>query len=191
MGFAYGLFMCLWPGPRLAVATIEKTCRLREDEEKQCMKGKMMMNEEDDDDDDNRIFLGFLLSANRGVFATSCDAVNLFCDVVWIYIRPLENIEAVNPTLHDILSHLQPMAKYWTANSIIGKLLLAATSYYIWIEHNNRLFKNVKRAPEELRDIIMVTVRLKLMTFRFKNTTTVTHMLELWKMPESFRLYGC
>ncbi|GKC46147.1 reverse transcriptase zinc-binding domain-containing protein [Tanacetum coccineum] len=103
-----------------------------------------------------------------------------FSSQVWIYIRPLENMEAVNPTLHDILSHLQPMAKYQTTNSIIGKLLLAATSYYIWIECNNRLFRNVKRAPEEIRDIIMVIVRLKLLAFRFKNTIVVTRMLELW-----------
>ncbi|GJS75840.1 zinc finger, CCHC-type containing protein [Tanacetum coccineum] len=30
-------------------------------------------------------------------------------------------------------------------------------------------FKNIRRSPEEIRDIIMVTVRLKLITFRFKN----------------------
>ncbi|GJV01909.1 retrovirus-related pol polyprotein from transposon TNT 1-94 [Tanacetum coccineum] len=32
------------------------------------------------------------------------------------------------------------------------------------------LFKNVKRTPEELRDVIMVTVRLKLLSFKFKNS---------------------
>nr|GEZ40144.1 hypothetical protein [Tanacetum cinerariifolium] len=30
-------------------------------------------------------------------------------------------------------------------------------------------FKNIRRSPKEIRDIIMVTVRLKLITFRFKN----------------------
>ncbi|GJS35334.1 hypothetical protein Tco_0533716 [Tanacetum coccineum] len=110
---------------------------------------------------------------------------------VWLYIRHLANMEAVNPSLQDIITHLQPIARQRTASSIVGKLLLAASSYYIWIECNNRLFKNAKRSPEELRDSIMVTVRLKLMTFRFKNTANVTRMLDRWKMPKSFRLYGC
>ncbi|GKB93677.1 hypothetical protein Tco_0979814, partial [Tanacetum coccineum] len=110
---------------------------------------------------------------------------------VLLYIRHLANMEVVNPSIQDILTHLQPIARQRTANSIVCKLLLAASSYYIWIERNNRLFKNAKRSPEELRDSIMVTVRLKLMTFRFKNIANVTRMLDRWKMPKSFRLYGC
>nr|GEU39555.1 hypothetical protein [Tanacetum cinerariifolium] len=70
-----------------------------------------------------------------------------------------------------------------TARSMFGKLLLAATSYFIWLERNNRVFKKVKRSPEDIRDIIMVTVRLKLITFRFKNTTMVNKLLSKWKMP--------
>ncbi|GJT58261.1 hypothetical protein Tco_0993315 [Tanacetum coccineum] len=64
-----------------------------------------------------------------------------------------------------------------SAVSVIKILLLAASSYYIWIEQNNRLFKQLKRYSEELHDIIMVTVRLKLLTFRFKNTTKVNEFL--------------
>ncbi|GJS44920.1 zinc finger, CCHC-type containing protein, partial [Tanacetum coccineum] len=47
-----------------------------------------------------------------------------------------------------------------------------------------------RRSPEELRDAIIVTVRLKLLTFRFKNTTAVQDILARWKMPSSFRLYS-
>ncbi|GKA51069.1 hypothetical protein Tco_0744265 [Tanacetum coccineum] len=110
---------------------------------------------------------------------------------VWLYIRHLPNMEAFNPSIQDILTHLQPIARQRTASSIVGKLLLFAFSFYICIERNNRLFKNAKRSPDELCDSIMVTVRLKLMMFRFKNTTNVTRMLDRWKMPKSFRLYGC
>ncbi|GJT02982.1 homeodomain-like protein [Tanacetum coccineum] len=52
------------------------------------------------------------------------------------------------------------------------------------------LFKNNRRTPEELRDAIVVTVRLKLTTFRFKNKAEVHSLLSLWKMPTSFRFYG-
>ncbi|GJV17974.1 protein LAZ1 [Tanacetum coccineum] len=52
------------------------------------------------------------------------------------------------------------------------------------------LFKNNRRTQEELRDTIVVTVHLKLTTFRFKNKVEVHSLLSLWKMPTSFRFYG-
>ncbi|GJV95770.1 putative reverse transcriptase domain, reverse transcriptase zinc-binding domain protein [Tanacetum coccineum] len=108
---------------------------------------------------------------------------------VWQYVRPLAGMEMVPPSSRDILMHLQPMAHRRTAKSVIGRLIFAATSYFIWLERNNRMFKNERRSSEELRDIIMVTVRLNLLTLRFKNTTMVT-LLSRWKMPKTFRLYG-
>ncbi|GJZ58423.1 uncharacterized mitochondrial protein-like protein, partial [Tanacetum coccineum] len=59
----------------------------------------------------------------------------------------------------------KPMAHRRTAKSIIGRILVVVASYFIWVEHNNRMFKNVRRPPEEIRDLIIVTVRLKLLTF--------------------------
>ncbi|GJV97794.1 MEI2-like protein 1, partial [Tanacetum coccineum] len=66
-----------------------------------------------------------------------------------------------------------------TALSVFGKIILAASSYYIWLERNNILFKKGKRSPAEIRDIIMATVRLKLITFHFTKTAMVTHLLSL------------
>ncbi|GJV78780.1 hypothetical protein Tco_1514650 [Tanacetum coccineum] len=109
---------------------------------------------------------------------------------VWRYIRDLAAMDNVLPTMHDILLYLRHMANKRTVHSIFGKIILAASSYYIWLERNNRVFKNVKKTPEDIRDIIMVTVRLKLLTFRFKNTTMVNQLLSRWKMPINFRLYG-
>ncbi|GJT67491.1 putative reverse transcriptase domain-containing protein, partial [Tanacetum coccineum] len=77
----------------------------------------------------------------------------------------------------------KPMGSKRTARFIFGKLIVAAAAYFIWLERNNRTFKNVRRSPEEIRDIIMVTVRLKLLSLRFKNTNSVRHLLSRWKMP--------
>nr|GEX33303.1 hypothetical protein [Tanacetum cinerariifolium] len=96
---------------------------------------------------------------------------------VWYEVHMLAGMDLVPYNLQDILSFLQPIAHRRTATSVIGQLVLAAYSYFIWLEHNNRLFKNVKRSEDELRDIIMVTIRLKLLTFRFKNTDMVRHLL--------------
>ncbi|GJV67975.1 homeodomain-like protein [Tanacetum coccineum] len=100
-----------------------------------------------------------------------------FSSRVWMLIRHLACMELIAPILHDILLHLQPMAHRRTAKSVISRLLVAAASYYVWVERNNRIFKNTRRTPEELSDAIMVTVRLKLLTFRFKNTVMVNDLL--------------
>ena len=114
-----------------------------------------------------------------------------FSSRIWCAVRMLAGMDLVPPNLHDILSFLQPMAHRRTAKSVIGRLILDASSYFIWMERNNRLFKKVRRSSDELRDIIMVTVRLKLLTYRFKNTAMVNHLLSQWKMSKNFRLYGC
>ncbi|GKA08214.1 hypothetical protein Tco_0687545 [Tanacetum coccineum] len=109
---------------------------------------------------------------------------------VWLYVRRLADMELVPPILDDIILHLQPMSHKRTTRSIIGRLILAASSYLIWLERNNHLFKMIKRSPEEIRDVIMVTVRLKLISFRFKKTVMVNQLLSHWKMPTNFRLHG-
>nr|GEY38103.1 hypothetical protein [Tanacetum cinerariifolium] len=112
-----------------------------------------------------------------------------FSAQVWFLVRCLAGMDTVPPVLEDICMWFEPMAAKRTVLNIVGKLLFAASAYYIWSERNNRLFKNTRRSPEELRDIIMVTVRLKLATFRFKNKARVHRLLSLWKMPSTFRTY--
>ncbi|GJY04714.1 zinc knuckle CX2CX4HX4C containing protein [Tanacetum coccineum] len=102
---------------------------------------------------------------------------------IWILIRSLTGMELISPRLHDIISYLQPIAHRRNARSVIGRILVAAAAYFIWVEQNNRVFKNSRRSLEELLDAIIVTVRLKLLTFRFKNTTAVQDILARWKMP--------
>ncbi|GJU58688.1 hypothetical protein Tco_1236454 [Tanacetum coccineum] len=113
-----------------------------------------------------------------------------FSSKVWKYIHNLAGMELVPPILDDIVQWFQPMANKYSFKNVVGKMIFAAASYYIWIEHNNRLFKNTRRSPEEIRDFVMTTVRLKLITFRFKDSTRVRSLLLLWKMPSHFRLYG-
>ncbi|GJW82457.1 trichome birefringence-like protein 3, partial [Tanacetum coccineum] len=113
-----------------------------------------------------------------------------FSAKVWSYVRDLAGMDLIPPVLQDILLYLLPMGNKRTAKSVFGKLILAASAYFIWMERNNRTFKNTRRTPEEICDLIMVTVRLKLISFRFKNTTVVRQLLERWKMPNNFRLYG-
>ncbi|GKD19143.1 homeodomain-like protein [Tanacetum coccineum] len=112
-----------------------------------------------------------------------------FSSQVWMYARHLADMDTIQPRFQDIVAYLQPISKKRTAQSIIGRLIFAASSYFIWIERNNRLFKKIRSPSEEIRDLIMVTVRLKLTSFRFKNKDNVNRLLTQWKMPRNFRLY--
>ncbi|GKE01408.1 homeodomain-like protein [Tanacetum coccineum] len=106
-----------------------------------------------------------------------------FSSQVWCYVRRLADLDNVPTLMHLIVIHLIPLCHQRTVRSIVGRLVVAATTYFIWYERNNRLFKNSKRSPKDIRDMIMVTVRLKLLSFRFKNTAKVKAMLLKWNMP--------
>ncbi|GKD84723.1 hypothetical protein Tco_1355877, partial [Tanacetum coccineum] len=70
--------------------------------------------------------------------------------------------------------------------SILSRLMLAATSYYIWLERNGRLFKKKTSSPDQIVDVIMSMVRLKLVTFKFKKMSTQSRLLlDQWKIPSS------
>ncbi|GJU91502.1 hypothetical protein Tco_1303925 [Tanacetum coccineum] len=75
--------------------------------------------------------------------------------------RHLAGMERVAPILEDIIAWLLPIGAKRSFNSVVGKLLFAAATYFIWSERNNHLFKNQRRTSEDIRDLVMVTVRLK------------------------------
>ncbi|GKD93199.1 hypothetical protein Tco_1373036, partial [Tanacetum coccineum] len=71
-----------------------------------------------------------------------------------------------------------------TAVSILSRLVLAATSYYIWLERNGILFKKNILTPDQIVDVIISMVRLKLVTFKFKKMSTGSYLLlDQWKIP--------
>ncbi|GJT15311.1 hypothetical protein Tco_0874017 [Tanacetum coccineum] len=73
-------------------------------------------------------------------------------------------------SLVSIVSFLWPIAKRKSFKSCIGKLTLVAAAYFVWQERNFRLFKHLKRSVQEVVDCIMSSVRLKLLSCRFKES---------------------
>lgn len=74
-----------------------------------------------------------------------------------------------------------------SARSVVSKLLFAAATYIIWQERNNRIFKAQKRSQAQVVDLIKSTVRLKLLSCRFKKTAKVEDLLRVWHLPLSLR----
>ncbi|GJT43643.1 hypothetical protein Tco_0952358 [Tanacetum coccineum] len=96
----------------------------------------------------------------NGVFSdfsvsNAWEAIRPYGIEVWRHVRHLPDMDVVPSTAQDIVSHLLPLSNKRTAKSIIGRLVLAAAAYFVWIERNNRLFKKIKRPPKEIRDLIM------------------------------------
>jgi hypothetical protein len=63
---------------------------------------------------------------------------------------------------------------------VIARLGVAAMAYYIWQERNKRIFCNHARPPEVLTDLILGTVRYKLMSLKFKPSARVKSLLLQW-----------
>nr|GEW73138.1 RNA-directed DNA polymerase, eukaryota, reverse transcriptase zinc-binding domain protein [Tanacetum cinerariifolium] len=84
-----------------------------------------------------------------------------------------------------------PSSKGSPASSIIGRLVLAATCYFIWRERNSRLFKKKLKTYDQIYDDIVVYVRLKVLTFRFKkNYMRVRNIIDKWKLSRLVIIYG-
>ncbi|GJR00608.1 putative reverse transcriptase domain-containing protein [Tanacetum coccineum] len=67
--------------------------------------------------------------------------------------------------------------------SVVSKLVFAASCYFIWQEHNLRLFQKLKRSQDQVIEIIKLNVQLKLLSCSFKNTSNVKLISHLWKLP--------
>nr|GFA15751.1 putative reverse transcriptase domain, reverse transcriptase zinc-binding domain protein [Tanacetum cinerariifolium] len=68
------------------------------------------------------------------------------------------DMSSVHLVLNEIMSWFQPLDNKRTFTVVVGKLIFVATSYFIWLERNNRLFKNTRRTPEEIRDLIIMMI---------------------------------
>nr|XP_043629994.1 uncharacterized protein LOC122601294 [Erigeron canadensis] len=104
---------------------------------------------------------------------------------VWSQLKSLSGMHGVGAKWRDIVDWLLPLSKSSSIKSVLGRLLLAATAYFIWQERNARLFTDMKRSVNQLVAIIMDTVRLKLVSLRFKSSAKDAHLLVDWQIPAS------
>ncbi|GKD58279.1 reverse transcriptase domain, reverse transcriptase zinc-binding domain protein [Tanacetum coccineum] len=104
---------------------------------------------------------------------------------VWKQLISFICMPNVPVSLSLIADFFNPLANKRTARSVIVKLVLAASCYFIWQERNNRLFSKQKRSKDQVIEAIKSIVRLKLLSCKFKKTKNVQMYLHLWKLPNS------
>nr|XP_043639242.1 uncharacterized protein LOC122610312 [Erigeron canadensis] len=111
-----------------------------------------------------------------------------FSALVWSLVQNMAELHGVPNKLTENVYRLYPISKGNSTKSIIGRLVFAATSYYVWQERNARMFGNVTRPPEILKNIILDSVRLKLASLKFKGSDNTRRLIEKWKLPQCLML---
>ncbi|GJY28675.1 hypothetical protein Tco_0404442 [Tanacetum coccineum] len=89
---------------------------------------------------------------------------------VWYEMKGFAGLPNSSSSIDAILNDIYPFAMKKTSRSVIAKLVLAAFTYIIWQERNNRIFKKTKRSLNQVIECIMNSVHLKLMSCRWKKT---------------------
>ncbi|XP_021987007.1 uncharacterized protein LOC110883597 [Helianthus annuus] len=105
-----------------------------------------------------------------------------FSSTVLDAIKENSSLKTVPNKWDDIMRWLLPKACSRSVNSVIAKLIIKATAYFVWQERNSRYFENQLRPPEVVTGIIIDTVRLKLLSFKYKDKPHVKRILDDWKL---------
>ncbi|GJR94679.1 RNA-directed DNA polymerase, eukaryota, reverse transcriptase zinc-binding domain protein, partial [Tanacetum coccineum] len=108
-----------------------------------------------------------------------------FASGIWNRIKGMADLGSSAINVYDIIHNLLPFVKRRTTRSVIAKLVVAATAYYVWQERNWRLFKKGKRSSDQIVECILSTIRLKLLSCKLKKSKSGESLARLWDLPEA------
>ncbi|KAK1427907.1 hypothetical protein QVD17_16636 [Tagetes erecta] len=114
-----------------------------------------------------------------------------FANQVWKTIRVFTDMVQVEGKWEDIVQFLISRGEWKSISSTVDRLVLGAAAYYIWQERNARLFENDKRTPTQISNVILKTVRMRLLSIRVKDSITTRRIMTRWdilKTKESNRM---
>ena len=106
-----------------------------------------------------------------------CEATGM----IWANVKGLDRLNHAPNRWSEIISYLlvRPINKsIW---SILQRLLIGASLYYVWQERNFRIFQNHARSMDDICRIIKDFVRLRLLGLNFNASAQVYEAACLWK----------
>ncbi|XP_071704001.1 uncharacterized protein [Rutidosis leptorrhynchoides] len=106
-----------------------------------------------------------------------------FSSQVWSKVQPLIPIPINSSSWKLARDVLSPVAHRKVARVVVSKLLYAAAIYFLWQERNNRIFKRSRCSSDQVFDVIFSTVRLKLLSIKFKDSSQSRLLKDTWKIP--------
>ncbi|XP_022007904.1 uncharacterized protein LOC110907196 [Helianthus annuus] len=104
---------------------------------------------------------------------------------VWILVRKMVDMGSVTDTWVSILQWMELNANSKTMDHIICIILVAPSTYFIWQERNSRLFSQAQRSASVLAKVIIDTVRLRIMRFKFGKDPKQKKILDRWLISEN------
>ncbi|MFS7982761.1 hypothetical protein Hanom_Chr10g00966601 [Helianthus anomalus] len=87
---------------------------------------------------------------------------------------------SVNDTWTSIMQWMELNDNSRTLEHIVCNILVAASTYFIWQERNNRLFSQVQRNASVLSKVIIDTVWLRIMGFRISRDPKQKKLVDRW-----------
>ena len=66
--------------------------------------------------------------------------------------------------------------------SVLHRIVIATTVYYIWHERNQRLFEQNERNSKSLLNGIMESIKLQLLSLKVKKSVAVTQVCKEWEI---------
>ncbi|XP_022015037.1 uncharacterized protein LOC110914557 [Helianthus annuus] len=108
-----------------------------------------------------------------------------FSSKVWKDVKLMVSLDQVDDSWQSIMDWMFLHASSKKVDHIVSKLVIAATTYFIWLERNNCLFSNNQAKVESVVGRIKKMVRLRLMGFDFKGDSKVDRMLKNWEIARS------
>ncbi|GKA31750.1 reverse transcriptase zinc-binding domain-containing protein [Tanacetum coccineum] len=106
----------------------------------------------------------------------------------WNRVKQKISLRCTEVEWSDIVNNMAMEYNGNSINSVIRRLGLAASVYLLWQERNNRLFRGEKRSIDELYEVFVETIRLRLSSLKAKLTKAVTKAQLNWniKISSSF-----
>ncbi|KAI3732761.1 hypothetical protein L1987_63969 [Smallanthus sonchifolius] len=106
-----------------------------------------------------------------------------FAAQVWNGVRDKACMDTIQNKWSVIFDFLVGIANSKKAIHVIAKLVVSAAAYFVWEERNRRLFTSKRRNKNQLVEVILSTVRMKLHTMRFKRSIQTARVLQEWMLP--------
>ncbi|XP_071708577.1 uncharacterized protein [Rutidosis leptorrhynchoides] len=105
-----------------------------------------------------------------------------YANIVWKKMAALTYLPAVS-NWKAICCSMMAAAARNVSSMVVAKLVFGAVVYFIWQERNNRIFKKSHSSEVKLFEDIFSTVRLKLMSIKFKDSARVDMLKSTWQIP--------
>ncbi|KAL8263525.1 hypothetical protein R6Q59_021655 [Mikania micrantha] len=95
---------------------------------------------------------------------------------IWDKVRRKTKWPHINGNWSNKVEEYSKRGTYGYIWSVVNRLVLGATVYYIWQERCLRQYENKKRSVEDVCFLILDSVRLRMLTLNFRNSLALVQV---------------